>query len=222
MPTAVLIFVVITTIGSVATVVILHFRHLNSAEAVWSRRVLDRLRRHRVELDRLLDPDRHDEVEERRGQLRDDWLSRYRRTIPVARLTSFPGIGPGTVDAIRLAGGRTLEDLVGFQFDDLPGVGPVKKQILVTAFRELMREARSEFDSGRCAEYREYQLRLSKAKATDRDEELRDEERIRELEKDCRVLRPMAEVARRVSFWRSLFGSPTPGLTEELMRRPLP
>jgi len=111
----------------------------------------------------------HNSPLRRRRLLFDHHFRSHLRSIPVGELDRFPGIGPGTVDRVRAAGGRTLDDLTNFPFERLPGIGRVKGRDLRNAVATLVREARSRFDAGACPEAQEYRRELAALEADDRE-----------------------------------------------------
>src|SRR5881394_3132613 len=113
-----LLIVILTAAISLA---ILHAQYRAWPPYVWKQKVV----RHFADLSarrgQLKGPD-PDDPQAQADRLGDELFRRHLRTIGTHRLDEYPGIGPGTVERVRAAGGRTLDDLAHFPFESIHGI----------------------------------------------------------------------------------------------------
>src|SRR5205809_4561997 len=149
--TAVIVsFVLIVVLTPAISLGVLHLQFQQWPPYLWKQRLLRRVAELCDRRRALSGPD-PDDPQARADRLAADLFRRHLRSIGAHRLDEYPGIGPGTVDRVRGAGGRTLDDLTHFPFESITGIGPSKANDLRTAVASLVREARSRFDAGGCS-----------------------------------------------------------------------
>ncbi len=198
---------------------VMYWQYQSWPPAVWRKRVSRWAKALRTRRDRL----RHsDGTKIALAALLDDHFGRYLRTIPLEALDAHPGIGPATIARLRNEGYRDLGAITNLRFEAIVGFGPTRATALCNAVRALVREARSRFEAGACPEAQDYHRRAAALHAA-AEQEAR--ARARELTAIDRVLREteqLHELARDVTFWEYLFHGAAPGVTDEVMNRPLP
>ena len=194
------------------------FRH--APASLWARRVRRRLADLRSQL-RLLD--RPTDTQARGVQLGEKLFNAHLQSIPVSAVLGFPGIGPGTVERLQSAGFTAVPQLIGYDFERIPGFGPAKASEMKAAVRKLWLDAKARFEAGACPEGREYQKRWAEMTAADRAERERYIRTNAGIERAIAQLQPPLQLANDVTFWNHLLHKgDVPGLTDEAMARPLP
>ena len=212
--------VVLIVFGSAAAVAFLYWCYRISPAGAWKHYLLAHIRSLQARQAAL----RHDSASTKEliHRLQTEAFGRHLRTIPVEKLTDFPNIGPVTLTKLQDAGCRTLADAVNARFETIAGIGAGRVASLVSAVRSLVKDARSRFDAGACPEAQECRRQVDAMRATEHDH---DEARSRELLaieialKESFDLYPLATT---VTFPDFLVRRPVHGLTDEVMRRPLP
>ena len=147
------------------------------------------------------------------------------QSTPASVVASYPGIGPGTVQRLQSIGIATLADLVefGFNFQRIPGIGPVKAFELKTATVHAFANAEAQFDAGASAYGREYQKRCGEMARADHAEREVRQRRNAGIGRALTDLQPLVQLANRVTFFNHLFRKgQVSGLTEAVMALPLP
>jgi uncharacterized tellurite resistance protein B-like protein len=221
MPTIIVCFIVVVVLTAAISLAILHWQFQSWPPYRWRQSALRRsagLRGRQFELT-MPDPDG---VQMRADRLATDLFGRHLQSVPVGLLDQFPGIGPGTVDRVRGAGGRTLADLPRFPFESIPGIGPTKAHDLRIAVAKLLREAQSRFEAGGCPEAEEYRKKLAALQTRERDRAIVRQRELAAIESALRSVDTLLAEARDVTFWNYLFRRATTGPTEKVMSRPLP
>ncbi len=194
------------------------FRH--SPAYLWRAR----LRRRIEELQGQLQlPDRPTDMQTKGAKLGETLFQTHLQSIPCSAVIGFPGIGQGTADRLIGAGRTTLASLVGYDFERIPGVGPVKAAEVKAAVRQLWSDAKARFESGGCLEGREFQKLWAEMAAADWAEKQSRTRRNAAIERTLDAMRPLLQLSDDVTYWNHLFhGGQVPGLTDEVMDRPLP
>ena len=194
------------------------FRH--APASLWARRVRRRLADLRSQLRPL---DRPTDTQARGAQLGEKLFNAHLQSIPASAVLGFPGIGPGTVERLQSAGFTAIPQLIGYDFERIPGFGPAKASEMKAAVRKLWLDAKARFEAGACLEGREYQKRWAEMNAADRAERERCLRTNAGIERAMAELQPSLQLANDVTFWNHLLHKgDVPGLTDELMARPLP
>ncbi len=194
------------------------FRH--APASIWARRVRRRL----AELQsQLQPPERPTDTQARGGQLGRKLFQTHLQSVPSSAVLGFPGVGPSAVERIQSAGLRSLAQLIDYDYERIPGFGPVKAGDMKAAVRKLLSDAKARFEAGACPEGREYQTRWAEMTAADRAERERRLRANAAVERAIAQLRPTSQLANDVAFWNHLLHKgDVPGLTGEIMARPLP
>ena len=194
------------------------FRH--SPASLWANRV----RRRRLDLQGQIRPlDLPTDSRTKALRLRESLLTAHLKSIPSSAVIGFAGVGPGAVERLQNAGLPTLASLVRYDFERLPGIGPSKAADLKAAVRKLVADAEARFQAGGCLEGREYQRLWAEMAAADHTEREMRGRRNAAIERALSALQPLAELAHGVTFWNHLLHrGRVPGLTDEVMQRPLP
>jgi uncharacterized tellurite resistance protein B-like protein len=221
MPTVILGFCLIVVLTAAISLAILHAQFRAWRPRLWKQNVLRRIADLRGRKSRLTRPD-PDGVQARADRLAAELFDRHLQSISLDRLADFPGIGPGTVERVRGAGGRTLADLPRFPFQSIMGVGPSKAHDLRAAVTQLLGEARSRFDAGGCPEAVELRRKLAGLRAQERERAAARQQELVAVERALRSTESVLAEARDVTFWNFLFRRTTTGPTDETMSRSLP
>ncbi len=194
----ILFLVVLLPVVIVSALALYYHTKFQRTEAyVWREGVLERYRRLTREMREADEPVRALNVD----AIRSRYLSEHYGTIPVENVSRFTGIGPGTVDRLRIAGLRSLADLIGYPFENLPGIGPVKGNDLRAAVRTLRAQAEREFDSGQCRVARDCAREIEDARRRNREREADRERTLANLRKELKAIEPDAKVARGITLW---------------------
>jgi len=194
------------------------FRH--SPAYLWRARV----RRRTEELrGQLQPPDRPTDTQAKGAKLGETLFQAHLQTIPTSAVIGFPSIGQGTADRLQSAGLRTLASLAGFDYERIPGFGPVKAAAVKSAVRQLWSDAKARFEAGGCLEGREFQKLWAEIAAADWAEKQTRARRNAAIERTIEAMQPLLQLADDATFWNHLFHKgQVPGLTDEVMDRPLP
>ena len=194
------------------------FRH--APASIWARRVHRRL----ADLQSQLQPlDRPSDTRDRGARLGEKLFQTHLQSIPASAVLGFPGIGPGAVERLQSAGFTAIPQLIGYDFERIPGFGPAKASEMQAAVRKLLSDATARFEAGACPEGREYQKRWAEMTAADRAERERCLRANAGIERSIAQLQPLLQLANDVTFWSHLrHKGEVPGLTGEAMARPLP
>jgi uncharacterized tellurite resistance protein B-like protein len=203
---------------SVGLLILLYLRYRHSPTVLWRARVVDR----REQLLRQKAERTASSFVSPVAQLADDLFARYLRTVPVSSLTTQPGIGPATVDKLESAGWKTIPDVRLNQLDTVPGLGTAKANEVRAAVRAVTADARARFEAGACPEGVEFRTRAAELKAL---EQTAASDHARQLAADADAIAKLdrlAEIAKDVSFWNSLFHAKVPGLTDDVLHAELP
>ncbi|MFO0848761.1 MAG: TerB family tellurite resistance protein [Gemmataceae bacterium] len=219
MQTALALFFLLVVLTAAVSLGYLFWEFAHSAPYLWRQRVRRRLAELHARRDQLTAPGG---AAGDLAAVADDLFRRHLRSVPVDALTAYPGIGPGTADRVREAGPRSLADLAGFDFRRVSGVGPARATDLRAAVRKLTAEARGRFDAGGCPEGAEYRRRVAAAQAAERDRVAATARELAGVDEAVAATEELDDLARDVTFWNHLFKSYVPGLTDEVMNRPLP
>jgi hypothetical protein len=218
-----IILAVIVGAGVVLAVLFAHFRQWGPR--VWANRVRDHFVALNAERNRLLAEGKVGPAYRLR-QMKDDLQRKHRRSVKPAGLADFPGIGPATVDKLTLAGVKSLEDLVDYPFESVPGFGPSRSADLRAAVRGLVHQTRAAFDAGNCPEGQEYLRAVGQLAESDRAAQIARDRRLTALDDALDDTRPLVEVADQITFYlyleHTFSHKDVPGLSEGLHDRPLP
>jgi uncharacterized tellurite resistance protein B-like protein len=222
MPEIVLIVLALLVAVSTVALVTLYLRYVGTPAAQWKQRVRaavesheNQIRAARADLARL---DRADDIR----LLRDKYLRRHLAGIAVEELIRFPGIGPVTVSKIRDAGLSNLDSLSRATLTAIAGIGPARANDLREAMRQLGRDAESRFDAGACAEAVAFAEERKQREADNQRRRQEAEQRMQSAKSALTALADVTRMAREVSFFGYLLRRESPGLTAEVMARPLP
>lgn len=195
----ILIFTLLVPVIAVSALALYYHTRFRRTEAfVWREKILtlqSRLRREYRDADapvRAIDID----------AIRLHYLTDHFDTVPVDAVSRFSGIGPGTVDRLRGAGLDTLADLIGFSFESLPGIGPVKGNDLRAAVRSLRAQAEKDFDAGQCRAARDCAREIDEARRRNREREAVRERTLAKLRKELNAIEPDARIARGITLGR--------------------
>ena len=200
---------------------VLYLRDSRTPAAQWKHRVRAAVARQQ---DRLRSAQRELALIDRRlgtETLRSEYFERYLSGLAVEELIKFPGIGPVTASRLRDAGLTHIPRVERARLSTIAGIGPSREQDIRKALRQVRREAESRFEAGACPEAvafleerkrRESQLGGQRAEA---------ERAVRDADAGVAELEERVRIARRITFLGHLFGHHSPGLSDELMARPL-
>ncbi|OWK36153.1 TerB family tellurite resistance protein [Fimbriiglobus ruber] len=144
------------------------------------------------------------------------------RGISINRLAEYPGIGPATITRLEEFGFRTLADVATSRFDNLPGIGPSRAADLHAAVSALVRDTQARFDAGAVPEALEYRRLVDASRAANQLDVVARVSEQMVVAEAVRGIQEQLDVAYRVTMWRFLLRRPIPGLTAELLNRPLP
>jgi uncharacterized tellurite resistance protein B-like protein len=219
MQTAIVIFFALLVAAAAVGLGYMNWEYRHWPPYLWKQRLRRRLAELRDRRDDLESPARGQDPT---AQLHATYFRRHLQGVPLEKLIDFPGIGPGTVDRLRQAGRRSLADAVGSHFDDVPGVGRVRAKDLRAAVRELVRQAQSRFDAGATPEAHEYRRQLDALRAGERERALARDRQLAAVEEALREADELDDLAADVTFRAYLFHRHVPGLTDEVLDRPLP
>jgi uncharacterized tellurite resistance protein B-like protein len=214
-------FVLIVILTTAISLAILHWQYQSWPPCAWKQRLLRRVADLRDRRRELTGPD-PDNPQAKADRLAADSFRRHLRSVSTDRLDEHPGIGPGTVERVRGAGGRNLDDLTHLSFESIHGIGPGKANDLRTAVANLVREARSRFDAGGCPEAQELRKKLANLNAAVRERAASRQRELAAVEAALSSADEPLAAARDVTFWNYLFRRGTAGPTDEVMNRPLP
>src|SRR4051812_47139849 len=139
MPAVLTTLVVLVVLTAAISLAILHWQYRAWPPYAWKQRVLQHVADLHARRRRLTSPD-PDDPHTQAERLADELFRRHLRTISAHRLDDYPGIGPNTVERVRSAAGRTLDDLTHFRFESIHGIGPSKAADLRAAVATLVRE----------------------------------------------------------------------------------
>ena len=188
--------------------------------SIWARRV----RRRQADLQSQLQPSvRPTDTQARGAKLGRKLFQTHLQSIPSSAVLGFPGVGPSAVERIQSAGLRSLAQLIDYDYERLPGFGPAKAGDMKAAVRKLQLEAKARFEAGACPEGREYQKLWAEMTAADHAERERRRRANAAVERAIAQLQPPLQLANDITFWNHLLHKgEVPGLTDEVLARPLP
>ena len=194
------------------------FRH--SPTGLWRNRV----RRHLAELQARIRPtDFPTETQAQGLKLGETLLDQQLKAMPSSAIMGFAGIGPGTADRLQSAGLLTLTSLMNYDFMQIPGFGPAKASEVRVAVEKALKDAKAKFEAGASPEGQEYRRRWAEMTAADQTERETRTRTNTACERTIAALQPQLQLARDVTFWNHLLHKGhVPGLTDEVMDRPLP
>ncbi|MGL6072783.1 MAG: TerB family tellurite resistance protein [Fimbriiglobus sp.] len=158
----VILFVVLAGIAGLALYFWARSKFRSTPEGRWATLIQAQVHTLQKEL-ALLDAGPVLPAEEQR--LKDDHFQRYLTNLPLEVLQEYTGIGPGTVERLRGWGLKNFGDCIGYHFERIDGIGPVKHGDLVRATDAVQIAARKTFEMGECAEAQEYRNKTSAAQA---------------------------------------------------------
>ena len=194
------------------------FRH--SPNCLWRNRV----RRHLAELQaRILPTDFPTDTQAKGLKLGETLFDQQLKAMPSSAIMGFAGIGPGTADRLQSAGLLTLTSLMGYDFTRIPGFGPAKASEVRIAVEKALKDARAKFEAGASAEGQAYRRRWAEMIAADQAERDTRTRTNAACERTIAALQPQLQLASAVTFWNHLLHKGhVPGLTDDVMNRPLP
>jgi len=213
-------FILVAVVASGAVTLVLYRR---SPEKRWrarvERRMADaenRLRRERRELE-----DAGVELAKEERALCRRAFDTFLKSLSVAELEAYPGIGPGTIGKLESAGFTNLAALQSASIR-VDGLGAKRRADIQNAVRALVKQARSRFEAGA---YREdqglgRQREMLRANHGQREQLLR--ARLAGVEEVIANMRPLLQHARMVTFFRYLRRKADPAVSDELLDAPLP
>ena len=153
--------------------------------------------------------------------LRNEFLLRQLDGVAVEELARYPGIGPVTVSRLRDAGLATVAACTRARLSAIEGIGPVREADIKEALKQVRREAASRFDAGASSQAAAYRAEQKK-RQSDRDQRrLVAEAGLKSAEAGLAALRDQVRIADGVTFFGYLARRRPPGLTDEVMNRPL-
>lgn len=82
------------------------------------------------------------------NEVRDKVLNGMLTGEPLTRLDQYPGIGPVTVEKLKMAGYRTIPSLLKANLENISGFGPKRAGDVRNALEAIRREISSRLDSG--------------------------------------------------------------------------
>jgi uncharacterized tellurite resistance protein B-like protein len=216
--------VLVILAGLVATVMIavgvMYLRYANSPAGQWKRGMLalvaDQEARLRAARRELVSKDTVDST-----KLRDEYLGRHLRSLPVEELARYPGIGPVTVARLRDAGLTTVADCARVRLSGIQGIGPSRQTDLKEALSKVRRDAASRFDAGACQEATAFAEEVKRREAERERRRRTAEQAISAAEAGLKTLEERARIARRITFVGHLRGRQPPEFAPELMNLPL-
>lgn len=195
------------------------------APKLWADQVRNHLSGLTTERDRLLAESKLGPAFRLR-QVKEDLQRKQRRRVMPEALAEYPGIGPATVDKLKLAGLKSLDDLIDFPFQTIPGFGPSRSADLRNAVRELMHKTRATFDDGSSPEGQDYLRAVGELADADRAAQLARDHRLSALEDAIDDTTPLLDVANRITLYlyleHSFANKDVPGVSEGLLFRPMP
>ena len=153
--------------------------------------------------------------------LRLTYLGKYFSGISVDELARHPNIGPGTVTKLREAGLTHLSDLGRSKMAAISGIGPAREGDLREALKKVVREAESRFDARACPEGAAFAIELERRKAAVLPLQALAAQSTEKAGAKIAELAERFSIARGISFSDFLFRHPYPGLTDEIMKRPV-
>lgn len=221
MITAVIIFFSLVVASALITLGILYLRYSSSSAAQWKRRVQAEIQKHRDELRSAERAEASIDSKSESQRIRDHFLDRHLRGLAVEELSRFPGIGPVTVSRLRDAQVTNIASCSKHQLSRIPGVGPSRLADLMTAVRQVTREAESRFTAGACKEAIACAAELQQLNAKLAERRRAAKATVRREEEALAVLEKRERIARGITFFGHLFGQEVSGLTDELMDAPL-
>jgi tellurite resistance protein len=221
MPAVIIWSLLIVALTAVISLGILYVQFQKWQPYVWKQRVVRRIADLRGRRAALTAPD-PDGVQARGERLAGEFFHRHLQTLSVDLLAEYPGIGPGTVERVRKADGRTLADLQRYPFQSINGIGPSKARDLQSAVAKLVREAQSRFDAGGCPEAVAYRRKWAGLQARERDHAAARQHELTAVDAALRDADGLRSETRDITFWNFLFRRATAGPTDETMSRPLP
>lgn len=159
--------------------------------------------------------------EERDQALRDQAFAGVLGAISVGELEAYPGIGPATVDKLRLAGFDTLATLRRLP-TNIPGLGEKRLTDLERALFDLLRLARDRFRAGGYPGAAHLAAALAALQAEHAEREACGRARLQAADKLVDGLRGFVAEAERVTFWNYLRHLTELPVSPKALNAPLP
>jgi uncharacterized tellurite resistance protein B-like protein len=138
------------------------------------------------------------------ARLKAEHFTRHLQSISLDVLQDHTGIGPGTVDRLRSAGLNTFPECLRYNFDRIPGIGPVKDGDLRRAVAEVHKQAEARFNAGSCPEADEFRRIMADDKAAMAREQsamLREKSAIERARQSGQVA---IQAASQITLWKYL------------------
>jgi uncharacterized tellurite resistance protein B-like protein len=200
---------------------VLYLRYRASPAARWKRRVRAAVRdqEHHVRAARRELAAATDAAGAR--ALREEYLDRQLGGTSVEALADYPGIGPVTVGRLREAGLATIGECGRARLASISGIGPSRQKDLKVALRKIRQDAEARFNAGASREAAAYAEELNRRQAGQAQQIGKASQAVRTAEAGLVYLVEPARIAAAVTFLGYLFRRPVPGLTDELLQRPL-
>ncbi len=213
-------FVLLLLLAAALALGYFYWQFRRSPACVWRNRV----RRHLAELQALIRPtDFPTETQANAVKLGETLFDQQLKAMPSSSIMGFAGIGPGTADRLQSAGLLTLTSLMSYDFTQIPGFGPAKASEVRVAVEKALKDAKAKFEAGASPEGQDYRQRWAAMTAADQTERDTRTRTNAACERTMATLQPQLQLARDVTFWNHLLHKgQVPGLTDEVMNRPLP
>src|SRR5262245_38089513 len=220
MPVEVLVILAGLVLAIMIALGVVYLRYTNSPAGRWRRRTLamvveqeNRLRSARRQLAA------NDSVDS--TKLRDQYLDRYLRGLPIEELARYPGIGPVTVSRLRDAGLTTVADCARVRLSGIQGIGPSRQEELKEAIRKARRDAESRFDAGASPGAVALAEEMKRRELNRQRRQREAEQDVRAAEATLAAMEEQVRIARGITFAGYVRGRKPEGLTDELMNRPI-
>lgn len=148
-------------------------------------------------------------------------FQQYLANQPVDLLTSFLGIGPGTVNLLRSNRLHSIADVDGYPFEALKSIGPAKAKTLRNATRKIILESRERFQNGGCEESRRLQEQIQQHRDQEAQKRAQLAPQIAAIETAIREDQDRLKIADRITFISYILGLKT-GFTDRLLEEEIP
>jgi uncharacterized tellurite resistance protein B-like protein len=156
------------------------------------------------------------------AKLTEQYLKRQIEQIPPEALMPYPGIGPMTVERLRSAGIRSLAEAIGYDFERIGGIGPVKSRELRDAVKAAIADARSRLEAGASPEGQKLRRELEEGEAARNVVRKKYASETAALESTLSQLKGRVERAKSITFWKFLCGQSANSISAEELSQPLP
>ena len=149
------------------------------------------------------------------------YLDKYLTGVSVEQLTRYPNIGPGTVTKLREAGLSNISAVGGARLVSIPGFGPARIKDLKEALKKIVQDAESRFTARACPEAIALDVEIARRRAAVERIRAAADSKTKEAGVELERLAERFNISRGITFGNFLFRHPYPGLTDEIMKRPV-